>query len=399
MTRAIFSFAIIRFVFTFIHWMVFAHLPVLLKGYGLTDPQIGLLVGLYSLSSMFLMVPMGVFSDMFSPKHIIVVGAVFLGGYFASLLVVRSFVWLIPAVLLGGFGAAALMVVIEALYLKHFGQEKRGERVALYQLSTYVGYGLGPLVGGMFLALQPELLFPAALVGAALVLVVAFLLPDSAPIVFSFADYRNDLRQPKPLFLVLCVFVISSHFGVEQTSFSLFMNEDLGFSPVAIGYIFSGLGLWMACIVSFIGRLHDRREDVFLFFLGGLFVSSLFQILTAWSSGFWSLLTIRLFHTTGDAVALLELGVLTALFFPYQRLGGNSGLLYAVRTLATFGAAVLAGEVNRKWGYTVSFILNGLFVLGFVVASVVFIRMNGQRMRSVGWRREGTPAPPSEIEQ
>ncbi len=50
---------------------------------------------------------------------------------------------IIPVALIGGLGIAALIVVSESLYLKQFGREKRGVRVAVYQLSTYLGFGFG----------------------------------------------------------------------------------------------------------------------------------------------------------------------------------------------------------------------------------------------------------------
>jgi len=379
----------IRFLIYFIHWMVLAYFPVLLKVYGLSDLQIGVVIGLFSLSSMALMLPLGVFSDIFSPKRTMLWGAALYGLYFIGLFLIRSFVWLLPAVILGGLASAALVVVSESLYLKHFGQEQRGRRVAIYQLSTYLGFGLGPLAGGFMLQQNATLIFLVAAIIALLVFVLILGLVDYEPIAFSFKSYGRDVLQFKPLLLIICLFVMGTHFGVEQTSFSLLLKEKLHLSPRMIGLVFAGLGLWMAFAVPFIGRLHDKRQSVFLFFLGGLGVSALFQVLTAWAYDFWSLLFIRLLHTLGDAVALLEFGVLVAMLFPSQRLGGNSGLLYGVRTLATFLAAIAAGIFNQNWGYGASFASNGFFVLFFVAASVVYIAVSPERRRGVGWQGAG----------
>ncbi|MGV1097912.1 MFS transporter [Thiovibrio sp. JS02] len=389
MSRQILLSICIRFLIYFCHWMVLAYFPVLLKGYGLGDLRIGMVIGLFSLSSMALMLPLGVFSDLFSPKRTMLCGALLYGLYFWALLLVRSFAWLLPAVFLGGLGSAALIVVSESLYLKHFAQEQRGRRVAIYQLSTYLGFGLGPLVGGLLVQQGSERLFLVALLTTLLIVVLCLALDDYEPIVFSFRKYGEDVAQFKPLLLIACLFVMGTHFGVEQTSFSLLLKEGLRLSAGQIGLIFAGLGLWMALVVPFIGRLHDKRESVFLFFLGGLAVSALFQVLTAWARDFWSLLCIRLLHTLGDAVALLEFGVLVALLFPSRRLGGNSGLLYGVRALATFLAALAAGHVNLRWGYGASFVANGLLVLLFVAASLFFIAASPERRRAVGWSGPG----------
>lgn len=377
----------IRFLIYFVHWMVLAHLPVLLKQQGFDDVAVGLVVGLFALASMLLMLPMGLFSDFFSPKRTLLVGAACFASYFLLLPCATTLTALLLAALLGGLGGAALIVVSESLYLKQFGQEQRGRRVAIYHLSTYLGFGFGPLAGGWLLT--AGLLFPAASFGALLVFIAALGLRDHPVRVFAFRDYGDDLRQFKPLLLMLCIFMLGTHFGVEQTSISLLMRETLHFSPERIGAYFAVVGLWMAAVVPFVGHLHDKRSSVFLFFLCGLGVSALFQALTILATGFWSLLVIRLLHTLGDAVALLEFSVLTTLFFPSRRLGGNSGVLYAIRALATFSAAVVTGVVNRQWSYGVSFFGSGLFVFVFVICCLVVIATNPRLRQEVGWGRGG----------
>ena len=385
MTRQILLSILVRFLIYFVHWMVLAHLPVLLKHGGFGDVAIGLAIGVLSLSSMLLMLPMGVFSDIFSPKRTLLAGAGCFAVYFLLLPQVASLPGLLVATVTGGLGAAALVVVSESLYLKQFGQERRGRRVAIYHCSTYLGFGLGPLFGSLLLEQGPGWLFAAAGIGALLILAVGMLLQDHEVMVFSFREYGDGLREFKPLLLMACIFVMGTHFGVEQTSISLLMSETLGVTAQGIGVYFALVGIWMAAVVPYVGRLHDKRSSVFLFFLAGLALSGIFQALTAWATGFWSLVAIRLLHTLGDAIALLELSVLMAILFPSKRLGGSSGLLYAIRTMATFGAAVLSGAVNRHWSYGASFLTNGLFVLCFVLLSFTLIATSRERRLEVGW--------------
>ncbi len=383
MDRQISLSVLVRFLIYFVHWMVLAHLPVLLKQQGFDDVAVGLVIGVFALASMLLMLPMGLFSDFFSPKRTLLTGAACFSLYFLLLPRVVNLSGLLLVVLVGGLGAAALVVVSESLYLKQFGQEQRGRRVALYHLSTYLGFGLGPLAGSFLL--KDGLLFPAASAGALLIFIVALGLRDHAVRVFAFRDYGDDLRQFKPLMLMVCIFLLGTHFGVEQTSISLLMRETLHFTPERIGLYFAVVGLWMAAVVPFVGHLHDKRSTVFLFFLAGLGLSALFQALTALAYDFRSLLVIRLLHTLGDAIALLEFSVLTTLFFPSRRLGGNSGVLYAIRALATFSAAVLTGVVNRQWSYGASFLGNGLLVLLFVVVGFALIATRPRLRQEVGW--------------
>lgn len=380
----------IRFFIYVVHWMVLALLPLLLRQVGFSDIAIGTAIGVFALSSMLLMLPMGTFSDFFSPKRTIMAGALLYGIYFALLPTITSFLPLLLNMVLGGIGSACLIVVSEGLYLKQFGQMQRGRRISFFQFATYLGFGTGPLIGGFVVGKSYGALFAVAVLGAIVIFALASQLHDYEPIAYSLTAYRGDVMRPRPILLLACIFVLGSHFGTEQTSLTLLMETRLHFSPQTIGMIFAGLGLWMAVAVPFIGSWHDRRSSQFLFLLCGLLVSGFFQALTSLAGSFAGLLAIRAMHTIGDAFALLELSVLTAVFFPSQRLGGNSGLLYAVRTMATFLAALLSGFINRSWGYHFSFGINGLFVMLFALASIFYILTHRQKMESVGWRRDTT---------
>jgi len=296
--------------------------------------------------------------------------------YFLSLLFVRNFLRLIPVALIGGAGSAALTTVLYALYLKIIEKGERGKQVAFFQLGSYLGYGLGPLSGGLLLAvIQPHNLFKIALIISLVLLFVTFLLQDSTPITFIFREYRKDLRKPATIFLIVGIFVMATHFGVEQTSFSLLMKENIKLSPSQIGLIFSGIGLWMACLVPLAGYLRDRRYKIFTFLWVGLLFSSTFQFITGLISSPGTLLLVRILHTSGDTLAILEVGVLTALFFPEHRLGGNSGLLFGVRTLGIFSGSFAAGLINMKLGYGFSFMANGVFVFIFALSFLIFCKI------------------------
>jgi len=191
-------------------------------------------------------------------------------------------------------------------------------------------------------------------------------------VVFSFRDYRRDIKDPNALFLVAVVFVLGTHFGAEQTSISLLMKDVIGLTKREIGVIFFVLGAWMALLVPFAGMFMDRRHSIFLFLLVGLLISSSFQFITAFTHTFYSLLIVRVIHTMGDTLAILESDVLTARFFPAARLGGNSGLIFCVRTSAIFMFAAFSGWLNQVWGYKMPFIINGIMVFAFTLTALLY---------------------------
>ena len=355
--------------------MVFAYLPLLFKAYGFTDQQIGFVIGLQSFSSIILVLPFGIFSDYFSPKRTLTLGAICYCGYFFLLVGLKEFSSICFVVILGGVGSATLRVVLLSLYLKLTDHTARGKKIAFLQLAGYLGFGLGPLVGGY----SYEIYGAAFMIKVGLILSIAIILltlflEDASPVVFSFKDYRRDVKEPRVLFLIAAVFLLGTHFGAEQTSMSLLMNDTIGLNKKEIGVIFFLLGTWMALLVPFVGILMDRKHRVFLLLLVGLLISSCFQVVTAFTATFFSLLIVRMIHTMGDTLAILETDVLTARFFPAARLGGNSGLIFCVRASAVFMFAAFSGWLNQIWGYKMPFIVNGILVFAFSLIGLLYRR-------------------------
>jgi MFS family permease len=170
------------------------------------------------------------------------------------------------------------------------------------------------------------------------------------------------------------VFVLGTHFGTEQTTISLLMKDVIGMNKKEIGVVFFALGAWMAFLVPFAGILMDKKHRVFFLLLLGLVISSGFQVITAFTNTFFNLLIVRMIHTLGDTLAILESDVLTGHFFPASRLGGNSGLIFCVRTSAIFIFAAFSGWLNHLWGYKMPFIVNGIMVFAFSLTALLYRR-------------------------
>jgi MFS family permease len=264
--------------------------------------------------------------------------------------------------------------------------------VAFLQAGGYLGFALGPLSGGfIYQAYGGRLLIGAAVLLAAVIVVLTLFVKDVPPVVFSFKDYNRDLKKPDVLLLIAVVFVLGTHFGAEQTSISLLMKEVIGLGARDIGWVFCILGIWMAVLVPFAGSHLDKRDSVFVLLLVGLVISSVFQVVTAFTETFLILVIVRMLHTAGDTLTILEMDVLTGRFFPAGRLGGSSGLLFFVRTAAIFLFAALSGWLNQIWGYKIPFLVNGIMVLAFSL-TVLTLRVR----RSSGrpwWPRRPTANP------
>jgi MFS family permease len=261
-----------------------------------------------------------------------------------------------------------------SLYLKLIDSRGRGKKVAFLHLGGYLGFGSGPLLGGyVYDTFGATLMMKWAFVLSVMIVLLTLLLEDAPPVVFSFRDYKRDIKEPDVVFLMALVFILGTHFGAEQSSISLLMKDTIGLDKKEIGFVFFALGVWMAILVPFAGILMDKKRRVFFLLLVGLLISSCFQFMTPFAGTFYGLLVIRMIHTTGDTLAILESDVLTAHFFPAARLGGNSGLIFCVRTSAIFLFAAFSGWLNQAWGYKMPFFINGIMVFAFSLIALFWI--------------------------
>jgi len=167
-------------------------------------------------------------------------------------------------------------------------------------------------------------------------------LPDTRPIRFEIARYRDDLKRPAVLFLVASTFVVASHAGVERTSLTLLMTEMIGLGSSQVGLVYACVGVWIAGIGLLAGHAFDRTRRVVVVLSLGLAWSGIFQAATAFAGSFAGLVAIRLLHTLGDAFFFILNPILLSLIFPNTRMGGHFGFILTINMFSS-GAVRLPG--------------------------------------------------------
>jgi len=361
-------FPLCSFLYTTVFWMILAFLPVFLKDRQMADPVIGMVFGAYSISALLLMLPLGLLADRFSPKRILLFGALLTLIHIEGLKLAATAWQFVALAVCGGMGWATFQIVLLALYLKVIGEQQRGRNVAFYTTGQFLGFGAGPLLAGM---LWGEINYAQLMTiaeGACLLLTLAVCgLEDSTPIRFDWGDYRRDLRKPHIVLFLLVYFFYATHLGVEHTAFTLLMKDNLAFSGRQIGLVFFAVGLWMGFLSPVAGHRFDVGQNLLPFLFFGLLISAVFQVMTGYAEHPLGMAGVRILHTLGDTPVLLAMGILTAAFFPVGRLGGNSAAVYTVRTLGVFIGNVGAGALAPLVGYDGVFMVSGLFLMALTL--------------------------------
>ena len=357
-------FLILNFFYSYINWMLLAYLPIYLKEINVGDGQIGVMISLLSLATLIAILPSGILSDRLLAGRIIQVGTLLLGLYPAGLLLTTDIRWLFIAIFMGGIGSAMIQVFLTSIFYKTLPGHNTGKRVALFFIGGSLGFSLGPFTGGIILTyLSIAEVFYLAIGLAGLLLLLARRIQETLPLTYSLKDYGKDLLKPKVWLLILSVFTAATHAGVEQASYSLLLKRTLLFSDFQVGLLYGIIGLWVGALAVVSGHLFDRKQRIVMVLSGSIFLSGVFQWLTAYASGLWGLLGIRLIHTFGDAFYLSLNAILISLVFPHERVGGNFGVIHTVHILAVFAGALGSGFINSYYGYQYSFTLSGIVMM------------------------------------
>ena len=355
------SFASTNFLYLFIQFLVFVYLPIYLKDIGFLPDRIGLLIGVYSFAMIPMIAPFGIISDKFSPRRLVQSGILLTTLWLIGLSFSRSFIGFFLSMIVGGAGLAIFTVSIQSLYYKHISDSSRGKKVGVFLMSGFLGFSLGPITGGFILRYYDmHVLFITAILLTLLLFILSTTLKDSSPIRSEFLEYKKDINKPEMMLFLLLVMVLGTHFGVEQTNFPPLLKEKIGLNTSQIGGVYGVVGIWLGALILVIGHIFDIKRNLFMLFFWGLVVSGVFQVLTPLAWSFGSVLAFRLFHTVGDGLVIMLNGIVMSTIFPNKRLGGNTGLLLAVRSVGVTAGALVCGSLNRVFSsYSIPFFLSG----------------------------------------
>lgn len=364
-------FPLCSFLFTATFWMIMAFLPIYLTSLGIPGDHLGFILGMYSLAGLGFIIPFGILADRLSPRKVLYTGGICMLAHVIILKYAFAEYLIFLATFVGGLGLNIFQTVLFALYLKVIPEDHRGLRVSIFQMGFFLGFGVGPLIGGHLWNIGGYNLVLKTSIYAVVLLILCYaLLPESPISRFSWNEYREDVLQKKTLLFLILYFVYALHFGVEHTGFSMLMKRELHFSAGEIGLVYMAVGIWMTLLAPLTGHQFDIHPRITPFLIGGMVVSSLFHIATAFVNSVNHMILVRILHTLGDSPVIFATGLLTSTLFPQRRLGGNSAVVQTVRTVGVFTGNAMTGIIASMVGYGGAFVYTGIF---FLMSALLFL--------------------------
>jgi MFS family permease len=388
--RAAFSLATVfglRMLGLFMILPVFAIYGEELSGY--SPIWLGLAIGAYGLTQALLQIPMGILSDKYGRKPIILIGLVIF--CFGSIVAAMSDT--IYGVVIGrsiqGMGAIASAVLALAADLSR--EEQRPKVMATIGMfigvSFTVAMVVGPIVAEAF-GLSGLFWFTAVLTVLAMVM-IQFMVPNSvhrAPRgdnVALPAQLSKLIKHPQLTRLNWGVFIL--HMALTACFITLpkqFVDNGLALEQHWQLYLPVLLGSFFIMVPFMIIAIKKQREKLMFTFAVTLLTLSLL-LMWALPSGFWSLvLSVGLFFTAFNYLEATMPSILSRIA-PAGVKGSVMGIYSSSQFLGAFTGGLIGGILASNFGEKSIFLVMALFSLFWVLAAATMKPLKKSKSYSI----------------
>ncbi|MEV4314853.1 MFS transporter [Actinocrispum sp. NPDC049592] len=311
---------------------------------------LGLLLAVYDGAEVVLKPVFGSLADRVGPRPVL------LGGLVAFAVASAAFVIAGNPAAVGvarfgqGAAAAAFSPAASALVARLSPAKRHGRAFGGYGAWKSVGYTVGPLLGGVLIAVGGFSLLFGVLAGLALVVTVWALLvvPAAPPLprtrqtvldLVRRLTHRNFLRPTAALAATTAALAV----GV---GFLPVVGASAGLSTVVTGAAVSLLALCSALVQPWAGRAHDAgRLGDRAGLAGGLGLAAAGMVLAAWIPGVAGVLVAAVAVGAGVGLATPVGFAHLAAATPPERLGQTMGAAEVGRELGDAGGPLLVGAI------------------------------------------------------
>ncbi|WP_254450169.1 MFS transporter [Cohnella herbarum] len=373
--------------------MLLPTLPIFAKDKGGTDTEVGLIIGLFTFSAVFLRLFVGVASDKFGKKGLLIAGvAICLIGT-ASYLAAATIAVMLALRIVHGVGFGISTTLYGTVASDIIPASRRGEGLGIFGTGNAVAISIGPFLG---IWLMESFGFPTMFIVGAVILALAGILTafvksdssvpgDSAArrITAEPMPWWHRFIEPKALMPSLLGLLMGLSFGGILSFITLFGKET---GVQNIGYFFLVVALSEFLIRFVSGRIFDTKGRFWVLFPSAV-LCIIGCILLYFTDTTAMLMVSGVFYGAGlgamfpalqawviDRVEPHRRGVATATFYNAFDLGIG------------FGAIVL-GFVVAWTNYATMYLTSSVFFIAFLVIYSIY----EQRLKQGRWNETESP--------
>ena len=364
-------------------WPILPQLVKELSGQDVGDSAAiyGLLLSGYAIVQFFLGPLIGLLSDRFGRRPVLLTALAGLGVDYIILALAPTLWWVVVGRLVAG-ALGATVSTANAYIADITPKEKRAAAFGLLGAAFGIGFILGPLIGGVLGAI--DLRYPfwlAATLSFANVIFGYFILPESLPpekrTAFDwrkanpFSAFAYIRRYSSLLVLMIALFLTGIAQQGLQGIWVLWTEAQFDWGVAEAGYSLAWVGVCMAFVQGFLVRIVVARFGERRVIYGGYILSTIAFATLPFINAGWIIYPGILFHMLGWGCAGPALQGLMSRNVPDNEQGLLQGTLTSVNTMAMIAGPLIATQIfSRTAGDDPIIALPGAF---YLFGAVLFI--------------------------
>lgn len=337
-------------------------LPLLARQLGGTPETIGVVMAASTITGVFVKLPAGVWSDVVGRAPLLLAAAAVFALVPFTYLGVGSLAALIAVRFVHGSATAIMGPVMSATISDVAPPDRRATWLSTYATVQGAAQAIAPVVAGVLIARgRFDMAFVIAGVTA---LAVPALIARTIPTARSRAAGRPQSRFLDGIVQVLrerrilvasathaAYFVIN---GTLNAFLPLFAQDEIGLTPVEIGWLFGAQTVTTLAIRPVIGMASDRlgRRGA----IGaGLFACAVSVLAISTASSRPELYAAVLMYAAGVAITTAATNAYITDVAPKARFGAAHGVFGTIYDIGDAGGPLIGGVLVQAWGYAPTF--------------------------------------------
>lgn len=368
------NFILVTFINMFIFFsfqMIFPTLPLYLRDLGNNDTVIGLVMGIFVVSSVLTRPFAGLALDKIGRRPVFMIGLVILiiSSYLYGAFPLLSCIVLIRLLHGAGWGTAATSTA--TIIAENVPKSRLGEGIGYFSLSNSLSMAMAPAVG-IYIASRYG--FKDMFYTSAFLVLTAFILSflihyrPYKPVKTSISDI--DLYEKSAWAPALMIFFVSVTWG-GISSFLPIYAETLGISH--IGYFFSCYAAAVLLSRPLSGKLVDKYGyDIAI--IPGLICLFIAVLWIAFATTLSELLIIGFIYGLGFGAMQMSLQTMVVRRMPQSRLGAANATYFTGLDAGVGLGSTILGAVATMVGYADMYIYAACSLLAALVIYIMNIR-------------------------
>lgn len=368
------NFIVISFVNLFIFFsfqMIFPVLPLYIKQLGGTDDVIGLVMGIFTVSTVISRPVTGLLLDSFSKKIVLMFGLVIFFIAVSLYGAVHTIGIIILVRLLHGIGWGFTGTSSATIAANIIPKSRFAEGMGYFSLANGLSMAIAPAVGIYVSSIYGiHEVFIASAILAVLSFILASLLKTHKNTKPSEPTMHKELYEKASINAAVMMFFLSFTYGSIISFLPLYAYSE-GVND--IGLFFTFYALTMLVTRPVVGKIIDRF-GLNIVILPGFACLLLGITLLSEAKDIHDFLGVAFIYGLGFGALQTSLQTMAVRNIPHQRLGAATATLFTGFDLGMGSGVITLGAVAGVYGYSVMYLVTGIPIIMSMLFYIFHVR-------------------------